>query len=117
MSNNAVRDLELDMDKLVKRVTLIRRTSAGSEAVRIYRSRKKKKRKLSPLARPLERTARKLVRSNVVLGKEAIRRTNKANRRRRDGWFFDAPIIIAKSGRSAYNEARKADPFGVLPKA
>lgn len=105
------------MDKLVKRVTLVKRSSAGTEAVRVYSSDKKKKRKVSALVAPLEKAARKLVKSNVVLGQEAIRRTNKANRRRRDGWFFDGPVIIAKSSRSAYNQARKAVPFGLLPKA
>jgi hypothetical protein len=110
-------DEESDMDKLVKRVTLVKRSSAGTEAVRVYKSRKKKKRKVSALVAPLERTARKLVKSNVVLGQETIRRSNKANRRRRDGWFFDGPVIIAKSTRSAYNTARKAVPLGLLPKA
>ena len=106
------------MNKLVKRVTLIKRTGAEVEAVRIYTSgKKKKKRKVSGLVAPLERAVRKLVNANVVLGQETIRRSNKANRKRRDGWFFDAPVIAAKSGRSAYNQARKADPLGLLPKA
>jgi len=107
------------MDKLVKRVTLIKRNGAGTEAVRIYSSAKdnKKKRKLSALTKPFERVARKLVNANVVLGQEVVRRNDKANRRKRDGWFFNAPVIIAKSSREAYNEARKADPFGLLPKA
>lgn len=106
------------MNKLVKRVTLVKRSGAGTEAVRVYnKAGKKKKRKVSGLVAPLERAARKLVKANVVLGQETVRRSNKANRRRRDGWFFDGPVIIAKSGRSAYNEARKADPLGLLPKA
>jgi hypothetical protein len=105
------------MDKLVKRVTLVKRGDAGTEAVRVYKSGTKKKRKVSGLVAPLERAVRKLVKSNVVLGQETIRRSNKANRRRRDGWFFDGPVIVAKSSRDAYNQARKADPLGLLPKA
>ena len=38
-------------------------------------------------------------------------------RRRRDGWLVDAPATVVESGRKAYNEARKAIPFRILPKA
>ena len=105
------------MDKLVKRVTLVQRGSAGTETTRIYKSSEKKKRKVSAMVAPRGKAARKLSKANVGLGQEMVSRTDKANRRKRDGWLFDGPIIVAKSGRAAYNQARKAVPFGLLPKA
>ena len=107
------------MDKLVKSITVIRRVGAETEAVRIYQdpSAKKKRRKVSGWAEPFERAARKLLKANTAFSEGALRRTNKANRRRRDGWVFDAPVIVLKSGRDSYNQARKAVPFGIMPKA
>jgi hypothetical protein len=108
------------MDKLVKRVTAVRRSGADTEVVRIYqdpKKKKKKKRKVSGWAEPFERAARKLFKANSEFSDAALRRTNKANRRRRDGWVFDAPVIVLKSGRDSYNQARKAVPFGIMPKA
>ncbi|HKS63707.1 MAG TPA: hypothetical protein VJT13_18545 [Xanthobacteraceae bacterium] len=107
------------MDKLVKSVTVIRRVGDETEAVRIYQDpdSKKKRRKVSGWATPIERAARKLLKANTAFSEGMLRRTNKANRRRRDGWIFDAPVIVLKSGRDTYNQARKAVPFGIMPKA
>lgn len=107
------------MDKLVKSITVIRRVGDETEAVRIYQDpgAKKKRRKVSGWAAPIERAARKLLKANTAFSEGALRRTNKANRRRRDGWVFDAPVIVLKSGRDSYNQARKAVPFGIMPKA
>ena len=107
------------MDKLVKSVTVIRRVGDETEAVRIYQDpdSKKKRRKVSGWAAPIERAARKLLKANTAFSEGALRRTNKANRRSRDGWILDAPVIVFKSGRDSYNQARKAVPFGIMPKA
>ena len=106
------------MDKLVKKITVIRRAGAETEAVRIYQDpKKKKRRKVSGWDQPFERAARKLLKANTAFSEGALRRTDKANRRRRDGWVFDAPVIVLKSGRDSYNQARKAVPFGIMPKA
>ena len=106
------------MDKLVKSITVIRRVGGETEAVRIYQDpKKKKRRKVSGWDQPFERAARKLLKANTAFSEGALRRTDKANRRRRDGWVFDAPVIVLKSGRDSYNQARKAVPFGIMPKA
>jgi hypothetical protein len=68
------------------------------------------------LISPIERAARRLVRAQIVWGQEALRRHNRSNRRRRDGWLLDVPVNLAESGRKAFNEARKAVPFRLLPK-
>jgi len=107
------------MDKLVKKITVIRRAGAETEAVRIYQDpgAKKKRRKVSGWAEPFERAARSMLKANSAFSDSALRRADKSNRRRRDGWILDAPVIVLKSGRDSYNRARKAVPFGIMPKA
>jgi hypothetical protein len=101
------------MDPLVKRVTVIKRSGDSREAVTVYED----QRKVSVLTRPVERAARRLVQAQVIFGQELIRRGKESNRRRRDGWVLEAPANIVESGRKAYNEARKAAPLRILPKA
>ena len=105
------------MDSLVKRITVIQRSGDKPEAVDVYEEPRKKRRKVSVLARPLERAARRLIKAEVVFGNELLRRGDESNRRRRDGWLLEAPANMVESGRKAYNQARKAVPFRLLPKA
>ena len=101
---------------LIRRITVLNRSGKTTEAVTVYRA-PRKRRKTSALLRPVERAARRLVRAQIVFGQEALRRHNRSNRRRRDGWLIDAPANLLESGRTAFNnEARKAAPFRLLPK-
>jgi len=70
-----------------------------------------------PAVEPFERAARSMLKANSAFSDSALRRADKSNRRRRDGWILDAPVIVLKSGRDSYNRARKAVPFGIMPKA
>jgi hypothetical protein len=103
-------------DELISRITVIDRGGESPEVVTVYRQ-PRKRRKVSVVLRPLHRAARRIVRSHVVFGNELLRREDRASRRRRDGWLLEAPSIVLESGRKAYNEARKAVPFRILPKA
>jgi hypothetical protein len=105
------------MDKIVRRVTVVRRNADGNEAVAVYREPKKRTRRVSEWSRPLERVARHLIRADAIFGNEATRLHDKSSRRRRDGWLFDLPGNVMKAQRKGYNEARKAVPFRLLPKA
>jgi hypothetical protein len=137
------------MDRLVKRVTVIRQSGDKREATTIYREPRddddqksdslirrvtvlqpkgdgavvvrklepKGPPKLSRWSRPLERATRRLLKAQIIFAEEMLRRRDKANRRERDGWLREAPSIVAESSRRAYNEARKAVPFKILPKA
>jgi Family of unknown function (DUF6312) len=105
------------MDSLVKRVTVIKRSGDKTEALEVYQEPRKSRRKVSVVARPLERAARRLMQAEVVFGQELLRRGKESNRRRRDGWLLEAPANTLESGRKAYNQARKAVPFRLLPKA
>lgn len=109
------------MGDVFKRVTVIRRRGDESESVTVYKDPRSKeprsRRRVSVLTEPLERVARRLVRAQIVFGQEVLRRHDRANRRRRDGWMIEAPTTLTESGRKAYNEARKGIPFRILPKA
>jgi Family of unknown function (DUF6312) len=104
------------MGDLISRITVIGHSGEKPDAVTVYRQ-PKKRRRSSAIVKPLERAARQLIRAQVVFGQEALRRHDRANRRRRDGWLVDAPATVIESGRKAYNEARKGLPFRILPKA
>ena len=101
--------------ELIRRITVLKRSDKATEATTVYRE-PRKRRKSSALISPIERAARRLVRAQIVFGQEALRRHNQSNRRRRDGWLLDGPANLAESGRKAFNEARKAVPFRLLPK-
>jgi hypothetical protein len=103
-------------DDLIRRVTVIRRDGEVSEARTVHRE-SRKRAKVSVLTLPFARLARHLAKAQVIYGQELLRRHDRANRRRRDGWIVEGPSIILGAGRSAYNEARKGIPFRILPKA
>ena len=101
--------------ELIRRVTVIQRSEGTPTAVTVYRKPRRRQRG-SVLTRPLERAARRLIRAQIIFGQEALRRHDRANRRRREGWLVEGPATIIESGRKAYNEARKAVPFRLLPR-
>jgi hypothetical protein len=107
------------MDKLVKRVTMIDRSGDNTQprAVTVYKEPRRERAKVSFLTWPFERAARRMARAQIIFGQEVLRRHYESNRRRRDGWLLEGPANVLESGRRAYNETRKAVPFGSLPKA
>jgi hypothetical protein len=104
------------MGELFSRVTVVQRRGEEPESVTVYKD-PVSRRRVSTLTEPLERMARQLIRAQIVFGQEVLRRHERANRRRRDGWLIEAPSTLIESGRKAYNEARKGIPFKILPKA
>jgi hypothetical protein len=104
------------MGQVISRVTVIQRSGENPETVTVYRE-PRKRRRTSAVTRPLEQATRGLIRAQVIFGQEVLRRNDRANRRRRDGWLVEAPSTVIESGRKAYNEARKGIPFKILPKA
>jgi hypothetical protein len=104
------------MGELFQRVTVIQRRGNESESVTVYKD-PESRRQVSVMTEPFERMARHLVRAQIAFGQEVLRRHERANRRRRDGWLVEAPATFIESSRKAYNEARKGIPFKILPKA
>jgi hypothetical protein len=109
---------EAVMDKLVRRVTVIERKGDENlpRAVVVYKEPSRGRASVSILTRPFEQGAKHLLKAQIIFGQEALRRLEKSNRRRRDGWLLEGPSNFVESGRKAVNEARKAIPFKLLPK-
>jgi hypothetical protein len=101
--------------ELIRRITVIRRGDEGQQSVTVYRA-PRRRRRVSLLSRPFERAARELLRAQIVFGQEALRRHERSNRRRRDGWLVEGPANIMEAGRKAFNQARKGVPFRLVPK-
>jgi hypothetical protein len=104
------------MDKLVSRAIVVQRSEDIAHVDVVYKKSKKNRPKLT-WSRPLERVARRLVEADIAKDKELLRLHDEGNGRRPDGWIIDGPGIIAAAARKGYNEARKAVPFWLVPKA
>jgi hypothetical protein len=101
---------------LIRRITVLKSSGETVEAVTVHQEPRKRPR-VSAWTSPLEHAARRLVRAQVVFGQEVLRRHNRSNRRRRDGWLLEGPANLIESGRKAFNEeVRKGMPFRLLPK-
>jgi hypothetical protein len=106
----------INVDKEVRRITVVTRTGDTSQATVVYKD-STKERKVSDLSAPFEKVVRRLMKAQAIGSVDALRRHEKSNSERRDGWIRDAPVNLIKSTRKSYNEARKIAPFGILPKA
>jgi hypothetical protein len=103
------------MDKLVRRITQIRRAGDKSEPTVIYEKTEAGD-DVSVLTNPAEKVAKRILTADQAFTEEALRLHEKSARERDGGWLFDAPINIMKAHRKAFNEARKAVPFRLVPK-
>jgi hypothetical protein len=103
------------MDKLVRRITQIRRVGDKSEPTVIYEAEEKDGDEAG-LSGPAERVSKRLRKAEHVFTEEALRLHEKSAREHDGGWLLDAPINIMKAHRKAHNEARKAVPFRLVPK-
>jgi hypothetical protein len=103
------------MDKLVRRITQIRRSGDKSDPTVIYEKGEQDEDEIG-LFGPVEKVSKRLRQADQVFSAEALRLHEKSARERDGGWFFDAPANIMKAHRKAYNEARKAVPFKLVPK-
>jgi len=103
------------MDKLIRRITQVRRTGDKNESTVIYEKTEADSGETGVLS-PVENVSKRMRRADQVFTEEALRLHEKSAREREGGWFFDAPVNIMKAQRKALNEARKAVPFRLVPK-
>ncbi|HEY7242862.1 MAG TPA: hypothetical protein VH678_03150 [Xanthobacteraceae bacterium] len=106
------------MDRVVRRVTIVQRSGDSRTATVAYEhpeEREDETVQSSPLLRPVERVMRRLLKAGVIFAQEGYKRHLESGERR-NGWLFDAPSNVLHAGVKAYNEARKAVPFRLLPK-
>jgi Family of unknown function (DUF6312) len=106
------------MDKLVRRVTIVQRSGDVRTATVAYEhpeEREDEAVQSSTFLRPVERVVRHLAKASVIFVQEGYKRHLESGERK-NGWLLDAPSNILHAGVKAYNEARKAVPFRLLPK-
>jgi len=106
------------MDKLVRRVTVVQRSGDTRTATVAYEHPEEHEDETiqsSSLLRPVERIVRRFLKAEVIFTQEQYKRHLESGGRK-NGWLFDAPSNILHAGVKAYNEARKAVPFRLLPK-
>jgi hypothetical protein len=106
------------MDKIVRRVTVVQRSGDTRTATVAYEHTEEREDETvqsSSMLRPIERVIRRLMKADVIFAQEQYKRHLESGSRK-NGWLFDAPSNILHAGVKAYNEARKAVPFRLLPK-
>src|ERR1700730_15963060 len=88
---------------LIRRITVLKSSGETVEAVTVHQEPRRRPR-VSAWTSPLEHAARRLVRAQVVFGQEILRRHNRSNRRRRDGWLLEGPANIIESSRKGLQQ-------------
>lgn len=88
------------MDKSVRRVTVVQLDGENKGAEAIYKK-GGKKRKSSKALSPIEKVARRILKTHKVLATELLDRHEKESRKRKDGWLRKMPVIQMKSSRKA----------------
>jgi hypothetical protein len=96
----------IDLGRLARRVTVVPVKAAGESPVLIY-ERKKKKKKGSPLFRPMAKMVRRSMEAQRVFAEDYLRRHAKSNTKRKDGWMRDGFYNNMRAGRKAMKEMKK----------
>lgn len=86
----------------VRRITVL--NSDGP--VTLYKK-KSKKRKVSRWLRPGEKRQRRLYEAGETVFGELVRRQNRSNRKRRDGFLRDGPRSALKASRKGWKKLTK----------
>lgn len=105
------------MDKLVTRVTVIRRDGDETESVAVYRKPAKKRRRdaQASFGEQFDRVAKRFAKAQIRFGEEFLRRQKRSKERDKDGWMKDAPGNIRAAAREAFSPRRKKSKYKVLP--
>src|SRR5262245_51730037 len=104
----------MTVDKLVRRITAVPR--GGGDVTVVYEERRGE-RKSSEVLRPVEKVVRRLLKADVIRANETLKLHDESKQQGKDEWLLDAPANALKANRKGYNEARKAVPYRILPKA
>jgi hypothetical protein len=93
---------ELLFDKSVRLITGLEKDRMGQMQVfRIYRKKGKKKRKVSTLLTPQERALRRTAEAENTFSTEFLRRHEKSNRKKKNGFLRELPENINRAYRKA----------------
>jgi hypothetical protein len=94
------------MARFIARITVVT-PGAGSPGTRVIYEPKKKKRKLSRWAKPLERMQRRLLEAQQVFTDELLARNQRSNRKRRNGFLRDGSLNTLRAHRKAFKRLKK----------
>lgn len=87
------------LNKSVRKVVKLQRDEDGSlSPVVIYKG-ATRKRKVSAALRPLEKGIRRLVKSQATVTDTYLRKHNRSNEKRKDGWVKDFVSNVSNAGR------------------
>lgn len=92
------------MARFVQRITVV---SADGGASRTVFKEERKKRKVSRWLKPRERADRKVALAMKAFSDEWLRRHDRSNRKRRNGWMRDGGLNLMRANRKAWKKLRK----------
>jgi hypothetical protein len=96
------------MRKWVARVTLVERSETGEVTARtLYKRDWKKKKKQSDGLKEIGKGIRRVHNAVLTFEDDYVRRHDRSNGKKRDGWARDLPDNLAKSARKG---AKKVEP-------
>ncbi len=85
------------LSRSVRRITVLHKDTSGSTvAVTVYKKARKRKKGVKSL-RPLERATRRLVKAQGRTADRYLKRHNKSNRKKKDGWIRDYAVNTARA--------------------
>jgi hypothetical protein len=90
------------MAALYSRIVAVR-----TDGVETLFERKRKKRRVSKQLRPLEKMARRNLVAGNVYNEELLRRHNRSNRKRRNGWLRDMGTNVMRAQSKATRKLMK----------
>jgi hypothetical protein len=96
----------VDLGGLARRVTIVPAAGTDAEPVLVY-ERKRKKRKGSPVLRDLDKYVRRAMEAERLFAEDYLRRHQRSNEERKDGWMRDAMYNNMRAGRKAMKRMQK----------
>lgn len=87
------------LNKSVRKVVKLQRDEDGKLVPTVIYKGGSKKRKVSSALRPLEKGVRRLAKSQATLTDTYLRRHNRSNEKRKDGWVKDLVSNVSRAGR------------------
>ena len=97
----------VDLGRLARRVTVVPPKGSGADPVLIY-ERAPKKKKGTPMFRRMDKMVRGMMAAERAYAEDYLRRHEKSNCKRKDGWMRDGFYNNMRAGRKAMKELKKS---------
>ncbi len=93
----------------IRRILVVR---ADGQTQTLYREKSKKRKKGTPGLRQVERLLRRGVKANQSFTGTYLKRHDRSNRKRRDGWVRDLTVNLVRGQRKSMKSFRLRRLFG-----